>query len=77
MPSRGSGFPNPDLEADPTIVAPAWISIRPGEPIELLPSPMVSELNLRTAKIDVIGSDWIINSDARGPRRFIGNGFVN
>jgi hypothetical protein len=65
---------NPDIE--PTIVAPAWISIRPGQPIEMLPPAMVGDLTPGRSQIYAIGSEWLVSSDVRGPRRFIGNGLV-
>ena len=74
---EGVNIPNPDPDADPTIVAPAWLSIRPGMPIELLPPAMITDLKPGVAKIYAVGADWLVNSDVRGPRRFVGNTLVN
>ena len=73
---QGVELPSPNPDVEPTIVAPAWISIRPGEPIELLPPALVGDLSAGRSKIYAVGSDWIVTPDVRGPRRFIGNGLV-
>jgi hypothetical protein len=73
---QGVEMPRPNPDVDPTIIAPAWISIRPGEPIELLPPALVGDLSPGRSKIYAVGSEWLVTTDVRGPRRFIGNGLV-
>lgn len=73
----GVSIPNIDNpDAGPDYRVPAWISIRPGHAIELLGPVMTEDLIAGRSKLQVSGNDWIISSDARGPRRFVGNGFV-
>jgi hypothetical protein len=73
----GVSITNPDRPDDePAVVAPAWISIRPGMPIQLLSGALVTDVTPGKSKIDVVGGDWLVTTDIRGPRRFIGNGLV-
>lgn len=72
----GVMMPPTVTDADPSIIAPAWISIRPGQPIELLPPALIGDLSPGRSKIYAVGSDWLVSTDVRGPRRFIGNGLV-
>lgn len=71
---QGVVMPGPDGE--PTSIAPAWISIRPGDYIRLLSPMMVTDLNPATARFEAVGDQWVVNSDVRGPRLFFGNGFA-
>lgn len=73
----GVSLPQDSPDKDAELISPAWISIRPGEPIELLPDPLIHDLNPRTARIYAIGHDWFVSGGPQGPRRFIGNGFEN
>lgn len=73
----GVALPQDSPDKDAELVSPAWISIRPGEPIELLPDPFIHDLNPRTARIYAMGHDWFVSGGPEGPRRFIGNGFEN
>jgi hypothetical protein len=60
----------------PTIRTPAWLSIRPGQAVELLDPPLTIDLNPDRSRIYAFGSEWIVTNDVRGPQRFVGNGFV-
>ena len=71
------GVEIPAAGNDSTSQVPAWISVRPGEPIELLPPVMVADLKPGTARIWAVGDDWIVRSEIDGPQRFVGNGFVS
>jgi hypothetical protein len=74
----GVSIPNPDdPDAGPNYRVPAWISIRPGHPIELLPESFTADLVPGRSVLYANGNDWIVSNDQRGPRRFIGNGFVS
>ncbi|MDB5289252.1 MAG: hypothetical protein JWL69_493, partial [Phycisphaerales bacterium] len=74
---HGVSIPNPqDPDAGPDARAPAWISIRPGRPIELLAPALTEDLIPGKSKLYAVGNDWIVTNDVRGPRRFVGNGFV-
>jgi hypothetical protein len=70
----GVSFPVP--EGEPTVESPAWISVRPGRPIELLPTALTADLKPGESRIWAVGDEWIVSTDVRGPRRFIGNGLV-
>jgi hypothetical protein len=70
------GVEIPDCDGNATAQTPAWISVRPGEPIELLPPTMVADLTPETQRIWAVGDDWVVRSAADGPQRFVGNGFV-
>ena len=71
----GVSVPNPGGEAESQV--PAWISVRPGEPIALLPEALTIDLKPETSRIWAIGDEWIVRSEVRGPARFVGNGFVD
>lgn len=74
--ARGVSIPRPDGDEDPDVTAPAWLSVRPGHYIELLPPALITDLKPEQAQLDVAGDQWIVNSDVRGPRLFYGNGFA-
>ncbi|MDB5331636.1 MAG: hypothetical protein JWP03_2787 [Phycisphaerales bacterium] len=74
---HGVSIPNlQDPDAGPDFRAPAWISIRPGRAIELLPPALTEDLIAGKSRLYAMGNDWIVTNDVRGPRRFVGNGFV-
>jgi hypothetical protein len=68
------GVSIPESEDESTTTIPAWLSIRPGHYVELLPAAMVLDLKPDSCGFDVVGDQWIVTSDARGPRLFYGNG---
>jgi len=70
------GVSLPEADGQETTTAPAWLSIRPGHYIELLPPVLVADLKPGQAVLDVVSDKWIVDSDARGPRLFYGNGFA-
>ena len=74
----GVSIPNlDDPDAGPQFRVPAWISsIRPGRAIELLPDALTADLTPGQSRLYANGNDWIVSNDLRGPRRFVGNGFV-
>ncbi len=74
-----AGISRPDPEhpdAEPEYRVPAWISIRPGEDIRLLPQTLTADLSPDKAKFFAHDHELIVTTDAHGPRRFVGNGFV-
>ena len=71
---QGVSIPEPDGEE--TTTAPAWLSIRPGHYVELLPPLLVADLKAGQTALDVVGDQWVVTSDVRGPRLFYGNGFA-
>jgi hypothetical protein len=62
---------------DPEIVAPAWISLRPGGRVERpLPAALVADQRPDMCHLRAVRDDWVLCDDAGLPRRFVGNGFV-
>ena len=70
----GVSIPNPGGEAE--VRTPAWICVRPGEPIALLPPLLTADLKPGASHIWAIGDEWIVWSELRGVERFVGSGFV-
>lgn len=70
------GVSLPEADGQETTTAPAWLSIRPGHYIELLPPILVADLKPGQSVLDVVNDRWIVDSDVRGPRLFYGNGFA-
>jgi len=71
-----AGVAIPRGEDEPELLAHAWLSLRPGEAVQLLPDRMVANLTPGSSRLAVTGSDWVISDDAGGPRWFTGNDFV-
>lgn len=70
------GVSIPEADDQTTTIAPAWLAVRPGHFIELLPPALVADLKPDACKLEVVADQWIVNSDADGPRLFYGNGFA-
>jgi len=68
----GVSVPNNDPALPPIVTAPAYISIRPGVPVELAPAALVQDLP-PDARFDVAADEWIVTDDAHGPQRLLGN----
>jgi hypothetical protein len=62
-------------DSQPHIMTPAWLSIRPGYPIQVLPTNFTRDLLPQKQKLFVSQSEWIVGDDANGLRWFIGNHF--
>lgn len=62
------------MRDDPSEVptVPAWVAIRPGYTISLLPPALTRYLTIGTLDLDAIGSDWVITDEAEGARIFFG-----
>jgi len=73
---QGISLPSPNSDEDPIVTAPAWLSVRPGHYIEPLSAALVTDLKPDDCHLDVVGDQWIVNTDVRGPRLFYGNGFA-
>lgn len=59
----------------PNIISPAWLSIRPGYPIQVLPTNFVHDLQPQKERLFASKNDWIVGDDANGLRWFVGNHF--
>lgn len=74
-----AGVSIPTDDTTPLFRTPAWIDVRPGlyGPVfHLLDHLMVKDLSPDKARVQWFQGDWIVTSNARGPRRFVGNGFL-
>jgi hypothetical protein len=68
----GVAIPRPD--DSPTYVTPAWLCIRPGRAVELLPPALVTDLQPAKQKIIAWGlNDYVVLDPVMGPQWFIGN----
>ena len=67
--------PGPGDSDTPVFHTPAWLAIRPGQAATLLEPPMTTDMNPDRSKLYAFRSDWVVTNDARGPQRFVGNGF--
>ncbi len=71
------GVSIPHAGGEPEIQTPAWISVRPGEPIALLAESLTADLEPESSRIWAAGDEWIVWSALRGMQRFVGSGFVD
>ncbi len=74
--ARGVSMAAKSPDDEPTIQSPAWLAIRPGHPVQLLPEEMVADLTPGKATITSVGDEWVVTSDVRGPRRFLAGALV-
>jgi hypothetical protein len=58
------------------VVTPAWIALRPGKPVTLLPDALVHDLLPGAITLRSWGDEWIVGDEAHGPRRFLENHFA-
>lgn len=68
----GVAIPRPD--DDPAYVTPAFLSLRPGRAVDLLPPALVNDLNPDKQKVIAWRNEYIVQDPLFGPQRFIGNG---
>lgn len=62
-----------NVDGDQTLAAPAWISIRAGQPIRLMLGPLWSDLTPSKKRFYAVGGgDWIVSDDVLGPRESVG-----
>jgi hypothetical protein len=55
------------------VVNPAWISIRPGSPIELLEEVLTRDADPDKDQLFAQADEWILSNDTQGPQRLEGN----
>ncbi|HEY7115073.1 MAG TPA: hypothetical protein VH475_00720 [Tepidisphaeraceae bacterium] len=68
----GVAIPRPD--DSPTYVSPAWLSVRPGRAVELLPGGVTADLDPNKHRIVAWGlNDYVVIDPVMGPQWFIGN----
>lgn len=68
----GVAIPRPD--DDPAYVTPAYLSLRPGRTIDLLPPALITDLNPDKQKIVAWHNEYVVQDPLFGPQRYIGNG---
>ena len=66
----------PGSQDPEAVIAPAWLSVRPGHYVELLPESMVTDLSPGTCNFQVVGDQWIVTTDVAAPRLFFGAGLA-
>lgn len=71
-----AGVAVPRESGPPLHRVPAWIAVRPGRTVEVLDEQFVRELKPDGCEVVARGAEWVVTGDARGPRRWVGNGFV-
>ena len=73
----GVSIADPD-GGEPINRVPAWLAIRPGQRqnVELLTGALVHDLVPGKAQVLSHSGEWVVISDVRGPRQFIGNDTV-
>ena len=68
----GVAIPRPD--DTPNYITPAWLCIRPGRAVELLPPALVTDLRPEKQKIIAWGlNDFVVLDPVLGPQWYIGN----
>lgn len=71
-----AGISLPTPNDTPEIISPAWLSLRPGQPVRLLPASLTQDLKPNTAHLIPFQTEWILPNTPNGPSRFIGNQLV-
>ncbi len=69
--SAGVSFPREG--AEPQIVKPAWISIRPGKAIEILPPQLLKDAAPPRQRIVALANEWVLLDPDIGPQLMLGN----
>ena len=59
--------------ADPKIVKPAWISVRPGRAIELLPEKLMEDAAPPAQQVYAFNEEWVLSDREKGPQRLMFN----
>ena len=70
------GVTIPREQGAPSRRVPAWLAVRPGRAAEVLDQQFVNELKPDACEVLARGTEWVVTGDARGARRWVGNGFV-
>ncbi len=63
-------------DPSPKLVAPAWICLRPGAFVDLLPDALVRDVVPNKTRLIALADEWIVTDEVQGPRRFVGNALV-
>lgn len=68
-----AGVEIPRGGSEPRVVAPAWISVRPGRAASLLPAALTADASPDRVRVSAWGDEWVVADDVVGPKRFLGN----
>jgi hypothetical protein len=71
-----NGVVIPQGQQDPLVIKPAWLSVRPGTRIQLLPQELTKDLNPSVHRLTPWSREWVVSDDTNGPRRFLGGELV-
>jgi len=66
----------PGSQDPEAITAPAWLSVRPGHYVELLPDTMLADLSPGTCGFQVVGDQWIVKTEDAPLKLFFGAGLA-
>jgi hypothetical protein len=56
---------------EPTVVSPDYLAVRPGRPVQELPSAVVDALGKGNGTVEAVGDEWIVSTPDAGPSRFL------
>ncbi len=59
----------------PQLITPAYIVVRPGRAVRLLPEMLVTDFAKSSQKLIAFADEWFITDEFTGPQRFMGNHF--
>ena len=66
---------NGDAKEQP--IVPAWLAVRPGHPISLLPPALAKTLAIGSVELEAVNAnDWVVSDETDGARLFFGQQLV-
>lgn len=68
-----AGVEVPRAGAEPGVIAPAWIAMRPGRAATLLPAALTVDAVAGHTKLVAWGDEWVVQDPVAGPKRYLGN----
>jgi hypothetical protein len=68
-----AGVSFPRENAEPQVVKPAWISMRPGKHVEVLPDQLLKDAAPPKHQIYAFNDEWILSDPEKGPQRLMFN----
>ncbi len=57
----------------PNVISPAWLCIRPGNPVQVVPTRLTENLQPGKQKLWAFKNEWIVGDEASGLSWFVGN----
>ena len=67
------GVSVPSGDDTPTYITPAWLAVRPGRAVELLPPGLVTDLQPDKQRVIAWADNYVVEDPVRGPQWYIGN----